>query len=107
MGFRSCQRACSGRRSRTGVSAADGLPVCRGGMVVLFGMAMLVASDSMRNAQGDDSLAAALAIEQTFAEVIAGAESGVVSIARRDTRADSEPQLWHRPFGRRPGQESI
>src|SRR5690606_34173754 len=55
----------------------------------------------------DDALPAALAIEQTFAEVIAAAESGVVSIARRDVRADSEPQLRHRPLGPRPGQESI
>jgi serine protease Do len=55
----------------------------------------------------DDALSSALAIEQTFAEVIAGAESGVVSIVRRDLRSDSEPQLWNRPFGRRPGQESI
>jgi serine protease Do len=55
----------------------------------------------------DDALPVALAIEQTFAEVIAAAESGVVSIARRDVRAESEPQLWHRPFGPRAGQESI
>ena len=55
----------------------------------------------------DDTLSAALAIEQTFEEVIARAESGVVSIARRDLRADSEPRLPLRAFGGRGGPESL
>jgi serine protease Do len=97
---------------RTGPAAEATLPVPvavrRGGVVaVLLGAAMLLTAGSAQLVHGDDSLTSALAIERTFAEVIAGAESGVVSIARRDMRADSEPQLWNRPFGRRPGQESI
>lgn len=108
MTSRARQTAFNRRRRPTDVSAADALPVHRvGAVALLLAAALLTTAGSVRPARGDDALASALAIEKTFAEVIAGAESGVVSIARRDLRAESEPQLWNRPFGRRPGQESI
>jgi serine protease Do len=99
--------AIRSRRDRPGAAVVVALPAGRGGMVIVLLGAAMLAGGSTRSLQGDDALSSALAIERTFAEVIAGAESGVVSIARRDLRADSEPQLWNRPFGRRPGQESI
>jgi len=79
----------------------------RGLAAAVLGLALGLLPAMCRPAVADDSLTAALAIEQTFADVIEQAESGVVSIARRDTKADTEPRAWIRPLGRRGAPESI
>ena len=52
----------------------------------------------------DQAFSDVLAIERTFIDVIAKAESGIVSISRRDERADSEPQQRFPPFRGRGGR---